>query len=103
MEQNQVMQITPYLVGYFDRQDRAKQLTTPGFMARELASYYHTQQKEIAQELVTEAVKVGSLRAIQKQIKKLVRQAQKAQGAELREIGAKIEALQEQAERWQPS
>lgn len=92
------MQITPYLVTYFNQQDRAKRLTVPGFMARELASYYHAQQRQLAKELVTGSVKVGALKRIRKQIKKLLKRAEKAQGDELRKIGAEIEQLYQQAE-----
>lgn len=98
MEQDQVMQITPYLITYFNQQDRAKRLTVPGFMTRELASYYHTQQQRIAKELVTGSVKVGVLKGIRKQIRKLLGRAEKAQGDDLRKIGAEIERLYQQAE-----
>ena len=100
MEQDQVIQCTSYLVGYFDQQDRAKRLTTPGFMSREIASYYQTQRRKMAQEVVTSAVKVGTLQEIRKRIKRLVRKAEKAQGDELRKIGAEIEELYRQAEQW---
>lgn len=98
MEESEVMQITPYLIAYHDRQDRAKRFTAPGFMARELASYHHARQREIAKEVVAGAVKVGTLKAIRKQIRKLLKQADQAQGEELRAIGARIEVLAKQAE-----
>lgn len=91
------MQITHYLIAYFDRQDRAKGLSLPDFMARELTSYYHARQKKLVGELVTEAIRVGTLKGIHRKIKKLLRQAEKMQGDELRQIGARIEALYKQA------
>lgn len=101
MEQNQVIQITPYLVGYFDRQDRAKRLTSPGFMTRELTSYHQVRQQEVAQELVTSAIKTETLKGIRKEIKRLMRKAEKMQGDDLRRIGARIEALYRKAEQLQ--
>lgn len=92
------MQVTPYLVAYFNQQDRAKQLTTPGFMVRELASYHHTQQQQITKELVVGAVRVGALKGIRKQIGRLLKKAEKSQGDDLRRIGAEIERLYQQAE-----
>jgi HPt (histidine-containing phosphotransfer) domain-containing protein len=98
MAENQV--IIPYLVAYFDRAERAKRYTMPGFIARELASYHVLQQKKLAGELITESIKLQAIKKIQRQVKRLVKQAESLQGDELRQVGAQIEKLQEQAESW---
>lgn len=45
MTNNQALQIAPYLVNYFARQDQAKRFTIPGLMTREITNYYFTQQR----------------------------------------------------------
>lgn len=96
--EKQAMRISPFLVCYFNRQDRARRFVTPGFMTRELSSYYATEQRKQAQALLDSALKVRMLKNIQKQIKQLLRRAEKAKGEELRKIGGKIETLYRQAE-----
>ena len=98
MAENQV--IIPYLVAYFDRAERAKRYTMPGFIARELASYYIAKQKQDT----TEAYYYGVIKGARRRIKQIKRQVtpmtdiDKAQ--RLYQEAINLQATIDEAEKW---
>lgn len=84
MTNNQALQIAPYLVGYFARQDRARCFTIPGLITREITSYYFTRQR-IPLEIIFLKQQIGQAQKITDPIHA---------AAKLTELAAKLEKLE---------